>query len=68
MGLSAAWSLDLTTVDPEDGMLWEFGLEAKRKRALELLELDKPLLLVACSMCGPFSGLQSINYANMGRI
>ena len=65
MGLRAAWSLDLTTVDPEDGMPWDFSLEAKQKRPVELLERDKPLLLVACPMCGPFSGLQSINYAKM---
>ena len=57
----------MTTVDPEDGMPWDFSLEAKRKRAVELLERDKPLLLVACPMCGPFSGMQSINYAKMSR-
>ena len=40
-------------------------MKAKRKRAVELLEREKMLLLVACPMCGPFSGLQSINYAKM---
>ena len=44
MGLRAAWSLDLTTMDPVDGMPLEFSFEAKRKRAAELLERDKPLL------------------------
>ena len=57
----------MTTVDPEDGMPWDFGLEEKRKRAVELLERDKPLLLVACQMCGPFGGLQNIHYAKMSR-
>ena len=50
MGLRAAWSLDLTTADPEDGLPWDFNLEVKRKRAIALPERDKPLLLVACPM------------------
>ena len=67
MGLRAAWSLDVTIVDPIDGMLWDFSFEAKRKRAAELLERDKPVLLVACPMCGPFGALQAINYAKLSR-
>ena len=59
--------MDLTTVDSEDSMPWDFSLEGKRKRAVELLERDKLLTLVACPMCGPFGGLQSINYAKMSR-
>ena len=67
MGLRATWSLDLTTVDPEDCMPWDFSLEAKRKRAVKVLERDKPLLFVACPMCRPFSALQGINYAKLSR-
>ena len=33
MGFRAACSLDLTIVDPIDGMPWDFSFEAKRKRA-----------------------------------
>ena len=62
--LRAAWSLDLTTVDPEDGLPSDFNLEVKRKRAIALLR-DKPLLLVACPMCKDFGGLQNFNFANM---
>ena len=36
--LRAAWSLDLTTVDPVDAQPWDFSFEVKRKRAVELLE------------------------------
>ena len=65
IGLRAAWSLDLTTVDPEDGLPWDFNLEATRRRAIALLKRDKPLLFVACPMCGPFGGLQNFNCAKM---
>ena len=65
IGLRSAWSLDLTTTDPEDGQPWEFSVSEKRKKAMRLLERDKPLLLVACPMCGPFSGLQNLNYAKI---
>ena len=44
IGLRAAWFLDLTTVDPVHGQPWDFGVEVKQKRAVELLERDKPLL------------------------
>ena len=67
MGFRAAWSLDLTTMDPVDGMPLDFSFEAKRKRAAELLERYKPLLPVACPMCKDFGGLQTLNYGKMSR-
>ena len=54
-------------MDPEDGVPWEFSLEVKRRRAVALLERDKPLLLVACPMCWPFNGMQNINYTKRSR-
>ena len=48
-----------------DGQPWDFSFEVKRKRAMELLKRDKPLLLVACPMCGPFSVLQNLTYAKL---
>ena len=65
MGLRPAWALDLTQTDPEDGLPWDFSSEAKRRRARQLLEKDKPLMLIACPMCGPFSTLMHWNYAKM---
>ena len=67
MGLRPAWALDLTTVDPADGLPWDFSSEAKRKRAKELLEADRPLMLIACPMCGHFSTLMNWNYAAMDK-
>ena len=37
----------------------------KRAKAVKLLDRDRPLMLVACPMCGPFSAINSFNYAKM---
>ena len=65
LGLRPAWSLDLTTVDPDDGMPWDFTVAAKRRKAVGLINRDKPLLLIACPMCGPFSSMNNLNYAKL---
>ena len=65
MGLRPAWALDLTTIDPEDGLPLDFTEASKRKRALALLEQDQPLLLLASPMCGAFSAMNNINYSKM---
>ena len=33
---------------------------------MDLLNRDKPLFLVACPMCGPFSSINDLNYIKMG--
>jgi len=65
MGLKPCWSLDLTTVDPDDGKPWDFTNPEKRQKVKELLERDKPALVVASPMCGPFSKWQSVNFAKL---
>ena len=65
MGLHPAWALDLTVIDSEDGTPWDFSIPAKQKRAIEMLDRDKPAMLIACPMCGPFSSMNNINYAKM---
>ena len=57
LGLRPAWSLDLTTVDPEDGMPWDFLVAAKRIKATRMMDRDKPMMVVACHMCGQFSAI-----------
>ena len=64
MGLKPAWALDLTTVDDE-GKPWDFSRADQRKKAMKKLKDDTPLMLVACPMCGPFSTISELNYANM---
>ena len=65
LGLRPAWSLDLTTVDPDDGMPWDFTVAAKRRKVAELINRDRPLLLITCPMCGPFSSRKNLKYEKM---
>ena len=65
LGLKGGWSLDLTTAD-DDGKLWNFSCKEMRDRARAKMRKDKPYLLVASPMCGPFSELQELfNYPGM---
>ena len=64
MKLKSAWALDLTTFDDE-GNPWDFSLPHQRTKAMGLLKKDKPLFLVACPMCGPFSNINDLNYGKM---
>ena len=61
VGLQSGSALDLTT-DDEEGNPWDFNLASQRAKAVKLLEAEKPLMLVACPMCGPFSSLNYWNY------
>ncbi len=61
MGLSTAWALDLTENDPDDGQPWDLSKPEKRKKAMQLQDRDKPLMVIASPMCGPFSTLQNLN-------
>ena len=61
VGLQFGSALDFTTTD-EEGNPWDFILASQRAKAVRLLEAEKPLMLVACPMCGPFSSLNYWNY------
>ena len=67
MGLKAAWAMDLTTFD-ESGNPWDFSKAEQRKKALRRLKEDKPLMLITCPMCGPFSSMNELNYARMSEL
>ena len=67
MKIRPAFALDLTQVDPEDGLPWDFSVEAKRRRCKEKIEADKPLMTIVCPMCGPFSLLMTWNYARKSK-
>ena len=64
-GLKGGWSLDITVNDPLDNQPWDLGKADKQKRAMELVDQDKPMLLIASPMCTPFSSWQNINHAKM---
>ena len=56
-------ALDLTVVDPEDGLPWDFSIRAKRERARKLIREQKPYVLIGSPECTPFSTWQYINRA-----
>ena len=56
-GVKPRWSLDLTTVDSDDGEPWDFNNPAKRLKAVELLKRDEPDLIMVGPICSPFCSL-----------
>ena len=58
--LGQGWSLDLSTQDSL-GRAWDFDNDECRRRAIELVDRTKPLLLILSPMCRFFSVLQRIN-------
>ena len=64
-GLSPDFALDLTILDFDDGMPWDFSSPAKREKAKLMVERDKPYLSIGSPQCTPFSNLQNLNYPKM---
>ena len=60
MGMVPGVALDLTTVD-DDGNPWDFSVAGQRRKARELIQHTKPILLVGSPMCRPYSQLQTLN-------
>ena len=61
LGLRKGFALDLTVIDPEDGMPWDFGRPEKRQKAYRMVQEEKPMLLIGSPMCTAFSNLQKFN-------
>ena len=57
--------MDLTSVDPEDGMPWDFNNEAKCKKALDMVISKRARLLIGFPMCKAFSKLMNWNWERM---
>ena len=65
-GVRPAWSLDLTQLDRDDGLPWDFNVESKRLKAVELLRKDQPNMLMVGPTCAPFCSLNvGWNYSRM---
>ena len=60
-GLTPGLALDLTTIDPDDGMPWDFDVVAKRDKALRLLREQRPLFVIGSPMCTRWCSWQHIN-------
>ena len=60
-------ALDLTTIDPDDGMPWNFDDPSKRAKAKQLVHTRRSLLVIGSPMCSAFSQLQQLNFPKMSK-
>ena len=61
--LVPGFALDLTVVDPSDGLPWDFSRKSKREKATALLRQQKPYMLIGSPACKAFSTWQILNRA-----
>ena len=66
IGILPGTALDLTTCD-ESGQPWDFSIPSMRRRAEELLDHEKPILLIGSPSCTPFSNIQNLMATAMCR-
>ena len=59
--LLPGFALDLTVLDPSDGLPWDFNLEAKREKARRMVREQRPYLLIGSPECRAFSTWQALN-------
>ena len=59
--LMPGFALDLTVVDPEDGLPWDFSKAGKREKARQLRRQQKPYMLIGSPECKAFSALHALN-------
>jgi len=57
------YALVLTTVDPADGLPWDFSLRKKRIRARKLIREQRPYLVIGSPQCKGFCTWQRLNEA-----
>ncbi len=65
-GIMLGMSLDLTSVDPEDGMPWDFNVAEKRDKAEAVVAKGSAMLIIGSPMCSAFSQLQSLSWRRLG--
>ena len=65
-GFARGVALDLSVLDPEDDLPWDFTLKHNRERALKLLGDERPYLLILSPMCKAFSVINNLNKERMG--
>ena len=63
LGVIPGIALDLTVHD-EDGKPWDFNDPQQRRNAEQLLDEQRPLLLIGTPMCTAFSNIQNLNKAS----
>ena len=55
------YAMDLTTVDPDDGLPWDFSRKSKRNKARRMLREQRPYLVIGSPQCKEFSTWQYLN-------
>ena len=64
-GLRAGFALDLTVLDEDDGLPWDFDNPEKKAKAKSLVNTVKPKFLIGSPMCRAFSAQQGLNRHRM---
>ena len=59
--MAPGFALDLTVIDPDDGMPWDFEIKGKRDKARRILREQRPYLLIGSPECRAFSSWQNLN-------
>ena len=67
-GFCRGVALDLTVLDPDDRLPWDFSLKHKRDRAERMLAHDRTYLLILSPMCKAFSTLHKLKKKRMGKL
>ena len=65
VGLSTGFALDLTQLDPDDGMPWDLSCPEKQAKAEARLREEQPFLLIGSPPCTAFSQLFASNITKM---
>ena len=60
-GLLAGFALDVTCIDPDDGLPWDFDNPAKRAKAEAKIDAEQPMVLIGSVMCTAFCLWQKLN-------
>ena len=66
--LLPGFALDLTVLDPDDGMPWDFPIASKRDKARAMRRKQQPYMLIGSPECTHFSTIQAINIAKSSNL
>lgn len=61
MKLKPGWSLDITQLDPEHGLPWDFSDKKKAKKLWDLVKHGKPYCIICSPPCTMYSMLHGLN-------
>ena len=59
--LIPGFALDLTCLDPDDGMPWVFGVPGKRAKAMNKVRAEKPATIIGSVICTAWCPWQALD-------